>query len=69
MEAAEPSGACFHFELPRRGLDLESGHRIDGGATDPHLEVEMRPRRVPARPHPADTPAGLDVLTNADTDP
>ena len=48
---------------------LEPGQRVDRGASDPDLEVQMRPRRVPARPDPADPLAGLDVLADANADP
>src|SRR5918994_3925774 len=49
--------------------ELEPGQRINRGAPDAHLEMQVRPRRHPARSDPADALTGLDVLADADADP
>src|SRR5205823_3400479 len=49
-------------------LRTERRQRVDGGAADAELEVEMRPRRVSRRADEADPLARRHLLAQADVD-
>nr|WP_198586900.1 LacI family DNA-binding transcriptional regulator [Glycomyces xiaoerkulensis] len=68
-----PEATLVEPRLTRRDRVLDAplgqpGQRLHLGAVDPHLEVQVRPGRVPGRPGQRQVVAGTDLLADTDQD-